>query len=125
MAKKSKAVETIPQPENINPQTPSEYTARGWVYFSQKKYNQAVADYKTALVNEPENPDIFYAMGLALKASGATAEALEAFSKVDQYLPKIEDRQKATIVSRLTHGQINQIKTGDWNLEKEVWQKSR
>jgi tetratricopeptide (TPR) repeat protein len=125
MAKKIKAMETILQPENMNPQTPSDYTARGWVFYSQKKYDQAVADYKTALENEPENPDIFYALGLALKASGANAEALEAFSKVDQYLANIEDRQKATIVSRLAHGQVNQIKTGDWNLEKEVWQKSR
>lgn len=125
MAKKVKVEEAAPQPEKLNPQTPAEFTARGWIYYSQKKYAQAISDYRMALESEPENADIYYALGLALKASGATAEALDAFHKIDAVLSKIEDRQKATIVSRLAHGQINQIKTGDWNLEKEVWQKVR
>lgn len=124
MAKQQKTVELIPQPENLNPQTPADFTARGWIYYSQKKFDLAIADYRSALENDPENADIYYALGLALKASGATADALDAFNKVDEHLSKIEDRQKATIVSRLAHGQINQIKTGDWNLEKEVWQKT-
>jgi tetratricopeptide (TPR) repeat protein len=73
------------------------------------------------LQEEPENADAWYALGLALKALGKGPQAIDAFSRVEQTIATIEDRQRAVIISRLSHGQVNHIRTGNWNLENEIW----
>ncbi len=117
------AVGTLPDPEKMNPQSPEDFLERGWLYYSLQKYELALADFDVALKNDPDNLDSWYALGLALKAMGDGQKAVEAFSRVDSLTGYIDEHQKAMIISRLAHGQINQIKTGNWNLEKEVWKK--
>ena len=34
---------------------------------------------------------------------------------------KIEDHAKREMLRRLTLGHINELTTGDWNLEDEIW----
>ncbi len=124
MARRPKqAVDTLPDPEKMNPQTPDDFLERGWLYYSLQKYELAAADFDVALRNAPGSLDSWYALGLTLKAMGDGQKAVEAFSRVDIMTGEIDDHQKAMIISRLAHGQINQIKTGNWNLEKEVWKK--
>lgn len=124
MAKKKSQPEksTTLQPEEMTPQTPEEFIQRGWLYYSRKKLDLAEKDFTTALENQPENIDAHFGLALVLKAAGSTSKALDYFEKSSQLLESIADRQRAQILTRLIHGQINQIKTGDWNLEKEVWQ---
>ncbi len=117
------AVDTLPDPEKMNPQSPEDFLERGWLYYSLQKYELAQADFDVALRNDPDNLDSWYALGLTLKAMGNGLKAVEAFSRVDALTGYIDEHQKAMIISRLAHGQINQIKTGNWNLEKEVWKK--
>ncbi len=116
-------VEVVPDPEKMNPQTMEDFLERGWLYYSIKKFELAEADINIVLKNEPGNIDGWYALGLTLKAMGDGQRAAEAFSRIDSMIGEIEDHQKAMIISRLAHGQINQIKTGNWNLEKEVWKR--
>ncbi len=118
------AVETVPDPEKMNPQAPEDFLERGWLYYSLKNFDLAEADFYTVLRNDPGSIDSWYALGLTLKAMGQGARAVDAFSRIDSMLNEIDDHQKAMMVSRLAHGQVNQIKTGDWNLEKEVWKRS-
>ena len=121
--KKSKKVEVISlEPEEMIPPSTAEFLKRAWLYYSRKKLDLAEKDYKTALEKEPENVDATYGLALTLKASGASSRALEFFEKSLTLLESITDTQRAHILGRLIHGQINQIKSGDWNLEKEVWQ---
>ena len=72
-------------------------------------------------MKSPDNPDIYYALGLNYKASGNNIKALESFNNAIKVLDRLEDHVRARMLLRLIHGQINQIKDGDWNLEKEIW----
>jgi tetratricopeptide (TPR) repeat protein len=123
MAKSKEAETLILDPATMNAETPADYLKRGWLYFSKNQYDLAAGDFRHALASEENNADGWYALGLALKGSGATSKAVEAFEHVLGLVGKLEDKQRANILTRLTHGQINQLKTGDWNLEKEVWKR--
>jgi tetratricopeptide (TPR) repeat protein len=114
-------VEAVPDPDSLNPQSDVEFFERGWLYYSHQKYEQAEADFRLILQKDGANVDAWYALGLALKALGSSQQAVDAFTQIDRFINQVEDRQRATIISRLSHGQINQIRTGSWNLEKEIW----
>jgi tetratricopeptide (TPR) repeat protein len=118
-----KPVDNVLDPDKMDPQTNEEYLERGWLYYSHEKYERAEADINAVLQNEPDNVDAWYALGLVWKAIGNLQRAVEAFSKIDSVIAEIDEHQRATIISRLAHGQINQIQTGNWDLEKEVWKK--
>lgn len=108
-------------PSSMKTETLNDYAIRGWAYFSTQKFDLSTADFGHVVAEEPSNIDSWYGLGLALKGSGTTSKALEAFEKVLELLHLVEDHQRAQILGRLAKGQINQIKTGDWNLEKEIW----
>lgn len=114
-------INAVPDPDSMNPQLDAELFERGWLYYSLQKYEQAQADFRLILQKDGTNVDAWYALGLALKALGSSQPAVDAFTQIDKYINLVEDGQRATIISRLSHGQINQIKTGSWNLEKEIW----
>jgi tetratricopeptide (TPR) repeat protein len=111
----------VPDPALLNPKSNDELIERGWLFYSHKEYTKAEIDLLKALDETPDNPDILYALGLNYKASGNNMKALESFENATRVLDKLEDRVRARMLLRLIHGQINQIKDGNWNLEKEIW----
>ena len=111
----------VPDPEKITPQSNAELIQRGWLFFGKQNYAKALDDFSAALNHDPDNPDLLYALGLAHKCSGAPQKALETFEKVLLHLDKYEDAVEARMLQRMIHGHINQLKNGDWNLEKEIW----
>ena len=117
---KNKA-DTVPDPNTLTPQSTSEFLERGWLFYSHQKFEQAEADFRRVLEQERDNVDAWYALGLVLKALGKGPQAIDAFAHVDNSISLIEDRQRAMIITRLTHGQVNLIQTGNWNLENEIW----
>ncbi len=124
MARKSKqTVEAILDPDKMIPQSNEDFLERGWLYYARKQFELAQSDINQVLQNEPNNVDGWYVLGLTLKALGKTQKAVDAFSRIDSVINEIDDHQRATIISRLAHGQINLLTTGNWNLEKEVWKK--
>lgn len=126
MAKK-KAELTVQQvePEQLQPKTPAEFLHRAWLFYSRQKYSAALEDFKTVLSEEVGNFDAQFGLSLALKSSGNNQQALAAFEKTLGLIESIQERQRASIMMRLVRGHINQIKSGDWNLEKEIWQTDR
>jgi tetratricopeptide (TPR) repeat protein len=114
----------VPDPAQINPQTAADYARRGWLHFSRQQYLEAQSDLETA-ISLDTNVDFFYSLGLILRARGKNAEALAAFEKALALVTDSENQQRTTMLRRLTLGQINMIKSGDWNLEKEVWKRIR
>lgn len=116
--------ETPPNPDEINPQNGSDYARRGWLYFSQQKLQQAQSDLEKA-VELDNDIDSLYALGLVYRSQGLDEKALECFNQILTRLSEITDQQRATMVRRLTLGQVNRIKMGDWNLEKELWKRIR
>ena len=121
MAKSIKTELAAPDPEKMQVSTQADFAERGWLYLSHKNYDRSVADFRQVVATDPGDMDSWYGLGLALKASGSKEQALEAFERVLALISKVEDHQRASVLSRLAKGHINQIKTGDWNLAKEVW----
>jgi len=124
MAKTKNVDETAPDPSTMRVDTLDQYTERGWLYYAQKDYDKAIADFHHVLDQQPDHLDTWYGLGLTLKAAGSYNEATDAFSHVLGMLSDLEDKQRAHVLDRLAKGHINQMKTGDWDLEKEVWKRA-
>jgi tetratricopeptide (TPR) repeat protein len=131
--RKQKTVETpvISDPTQISdPQTASEFLKRGWAYFTKGQYSQAEKDFRQAMQLEPENLDVIYALGLALKMLGEKEESVKTFRRVVQVLEQStgdaedgEDVVRKMMIRRLALGYVNALTKGDWDLEEEVWRK--
>lgn len=123
MAKPFEVIEkTVPNPDSSHPSTSAEYVRRAWLYYGRKLYEKSIDDFYQALTGDPDNADIEFGLGLAYKAIGENEKAVDIFEKTLGLIEKMDDRVRSRMLKRLTTGHINQIKTGDWNLEKELWQ---
>lgn len=109
--------------ESIVPVTPGDFRARAWLYFYAKQPEKAEADFQAALQAEPGDLDTLFGLGLALKGQGRFDEAVRTYQEVLEKSVQLDDRVRATMVKRLAQGHINEIKLGDWNLEKEIWKR--
>jgi tetratricopeptide (TPR) repeat protein len=101
-----------------------EYLKRGVAYYARKQYENAEKDLRTALAMDADPVEAYYCLGMVTKAESKSEEAIQCFEKVldllSQSRTKNYDRQ--AMLRRLAKGHINFIKTGDWDLEKEIWQ---
>ena len=123
MAKPFEVIEKkVPDPESLHPNTTIEYISRAWLYYAKHNYAQSIDDFHKALDSDSDNVDTLFGLALALKADGKKEKAVDTFEKTLTLIDILEDRIRARMLRRLTIGHINQIKTGDWNLEKEIWQ---
>jgi tetratricopeptide (TPR) repeat protein len=66
----------------------NQYAILGEQLAHQGKFDEAVEAFHRALKKEPENPLIFYSMGMALKRLRRDAEALEMFQKSMELDPR-------------------------------------
>jgi len=108
---------------NLN--TADEYLQRGMAYYARKQYENAENDLRTAISLNNDLLDAYYCLGMVLKAASKKDEAIQAFEKVLDMLSKgrVKNSDQLAMLRRLAKGHINFIKTGDWNLEKEIWQR--
>lgn len=125
---KKKHVE-IQETETIDPneyKEPTDYDSfmqRGWAHHARGNKDRAESDFRRALSYSPESVDANYALGLVMKSQGNAKEAVELFRKSMELINqgKIKDDAKSEMMRRLTLGHINEITTGDWNLEDQIW----
>jgi len=103
-----------------NPKSAEAHSNLGWGLYGQKQHAEAVKEFETALTLDPGWVDAHYGLGLAHKSAGATAEAIAAFEKVMALAPRLPDVVRAHMLSRLAHGHVNEIRSGDWDLDKEL-----
>jgi tetratricopeptide (TPR) repeat protein len=115
--KKPKSVVVV-DPTSITPQTPAEFTTRGWYYYSHQDFNNAAADFRAALLQKPDDPDTLYALGLTLSSSSQPQDAIEVFEKALKSLETLEDKVRVRMLTRLIKGHISRVTTGDWHLTK-------
>jgi tetratricopeptide (TPR) repeat protein len=103
----------------------ADYYRQGWDHHVKREEEPAEASLRKALALEPESVDANYVLGLVLKSQQRGKEAIESFERVLDLLDqnKVEDRTRSAMLRRLAKGHINHLKTGDWNLEKEIWQR--
>jgi len=125
---KKKSVETE-ETAAIDPnefKEPTDYDGfmqRGWAYHARGNQDQAESDFRRALSYSPESVDANYALGLVMKSQGNQEGAVELFNKSMELIKqgKIEDHSQSEMMRRLTLGHINELTTGDWNLEDQIW----
>ncbi len=105
---------------------PTDYNGfmqRGWAYHARGSQNHAESDFRRAISYSPESVDANYALGLVMKSQGNKEGAVELFNKAMELIKqgKIEDHSQSEMTRRLTLGHINELTTGDWNLEDQIW----
>jgi hypothetical protein len=105
------------------PHSAAEYLRRGYAFYGRSLFSEAIRDFKAATSLDSEMVDAVYALGLALKADDQDEESVQAFRQVLALLNAgaVADRVRADMLRRLALGHMNEITSGDWNLEKEIW----
>lgn len=119
---KSIPVDPTTMPE---PVTAADFVRRGMANYARKQYEKATLDLQAAIALDPKEREAYYALGMVKKAQGNKDEAVAAFQQVLDMISSDRgaNRVKADMLRRLALGHINEISQGDWNLEKEIWQR--
>ncbi len=101
------------------------FLSHGYAFYEAGQYDLSIEDFKKAIDLDEKNVDAMFALGMCLKASGKKEEAIASFkgaiSALDQGV--VSDKSRSRMLRRLALGHINDINTGDWNLEGEIWQR--
>jgi tetratricopeptide (TPR) repeat protein len=92
----------------------------GWGHYGEQRYDEAVEVFQRALQQDAGSVDVLYGLGLSLKEAGRHAEAVPVFVKVMKLAPQKAPGARGMMLARLARGHINQIKTGDWNLDHDL-----
>jgi tetratricopeptide (TPR) repeat protein len=92
----------------------------GWGHYGERRYNEAVEVFKEALKQDAGSVDVLYGLGLSLKEAGRHDEAIPVFIKVMKLAPQQAPGARGLMLARLARGHINQIKTGDWDLDEDI-----
>lgn len=104
--------------------TYEDYYREAWAFHGSKKDEDAAEEnFRQAIALNPSSVDAYYGLGLVLKAQDRRQDAIQAFQKVVELLDAqtVGDLSRAHMLRRLSIGHMNQMKTGDWGLEKEIW----
>jgi len=111
---------TLPQPASVE-----EFLVRGMSFYARKDYVKAAEDFNKAIQMEPSNKDAYYGLGMVYKAATKKEEAVQAFQQVIAILAAnpTEAHDRREMLRRLALGHINELNSGDWNLEKEIWKR--
>jgi cytochrome c-type biogenesis protein CcmH/NrfG len=111
---------------SLQGKTYEDYYREGWTLHGSKKDEVAAEeDFRQAIALDTNSVEAYYGLGLVLKAQDRRQEAIAAFQKVVDLLEAstTDDRSRSHMLRRLSIGHMNMLKTGDWNLEKEIWQR--
>ncbi len=124
--RKSAEKEDLTEFESTESKEPTDYEGfmrRGWAFHAHGDQEQAESDFRRAISYSPESVDANFALGLVMKSQGNKDEAVELFNKSMKLIEqgKIDDPAKSTMMRRLTLGHVNELTTGDWNLEDQIW----
>ncbi len=120
-------VANTPEPAAVHvaPQSTAEFISGGWVLKGEGKLDEAEKAFRQAIDLDPKSVEAYYGLGLALKAQDRRQECVKSFEKVLELIAdhQVEDRIRAEMLKRLAQGHINQLLSGDWDLEKEIWKR--
>ena len=69
-----RARDAAEQAVSLQPQLPEAHVARGWVFYANKQYAEAVSEARLAIVQKPDCEGVYYMLGRALFAAGRYQE---------------------------------------------------
>ena len=82
-----------PQPEHQ--ETAAEDEKVGEYYLDQKNWKAALSRYESAVVLDPENPEVYWGLGEAQRHLGHLAEARGSYKKLVDYDPDSKHGKEA------------------------------
>lgn len=98
--------------------------SKGWEYKANGKFDDAEASFRKAISLDPKSVEAYYGLGLTLKAQDRRQDSIKGFEQVLVLISTdLEDRTRGEMLRRLAMAHINQLRSGDWGLEKEIWKK--
>lgn len=119
MAKKTDT--TIPIPSN--PTTAAEFITVGYAKKTSGSLDDAAVSFEKAIALDPDSYEAYYGLGLVQKAQDRRQDSIQSFEKVLGLLSDESiDVARSHMLQRLVKAHINQLRSGDWDLEKEIWQ---
>jgi len=90
--KKGKAAAPLPEHQ----ETAAEDEKVGEYYLTNKNWKAALSRYESAVVLDPENPEVYWGMGEAQRHLGKFAEAKSSYEKLVEYDPDSKHGKEAT-----------------------------
>lgn len=119
MAKETSSERTVEPTRPTDPDSADQLVESGWKRYSNKEFFRAEEDFQKALKLTPDNVDTMYALGMTQQASGRLQDAIQTFENVIHLLEvyKEKDPVRALMLTRLAHGHINRMNTGDWKIQ--------
>ncbi|MGW8249344.1 MAG: tetratricopeptide repeat protein [Anaerolineales bacterium] len=114
----------VASPDQQPSQSISELISKGWTQKAEGKYDEAEASFRKALSLDSQSVEANYGIALTLKAQDRRQESIQGFEKVIELVDsRVEDRTRGEMLKRLSQAHINQLRSGDWGLEKEMWKR--
>ena len=99
--------------------------SKGWTSYSKGDLDVAEESFRKAISLNPRSVEAFYSLGIVIKSQDRKKESISAFQHVIKLIGEkaLDDRMRSAMLRRLALGHVNFAKTGDWNLEKEIWKR--
>ncbi len=104
---------------NANPTSVEAQSNLGWGYYGQHQFEEAIKTFNQALSLDNNYIDAHYGLGLALKENRQGPQAIAEFDIVVKLTSQLEHSERGMMLARLARGHINQIKSGNWHLERD------
>jgi tetratricopeptide (TPR) repeat protein len=105
-----------------NPTSVEAQSNLGWGYYGQHQYPDAIKTFQAALALDNGYIDAHYGLALALKENQQGAQAVPEFETVIKLTSQLENSERGMMLAKLARGHINQIQSGDWNLDTDMRQ---
>jgi tetratricopeptide (TPR) repeat protein len=93
----------------------------GWALYGAGRIQEARQVLEAASQRHPNDLETLYALALTLKRAGESNLAVKALKRIADLIPSITDRTRSAVLRRITHGHLNMLERGQWDLEKEIW----
>jgi tetratricopeptide (TPR) repeat protein len=115
---------TQDEKEIKKPQNVEDYIDQGWSLHAKEKDDTAAEEsFRRAISLNTDSIDAYYGLGLVLKAQSRIQESMDTFKKVIGLIETnpTEEQARGEMMRRLSMAHINQMESGDWGLEGEIW----
>lgn len=91
-----------------SPHEAKTYFKQGEALYLQGKLDKAIANYRTSLKIDPNQPVVYNSLGLALRRQGKLDEAIEAYRQALQLNPDLADAHVNLAIPLLDQGKLEQ-----------------
>lgn len=83
----AKDLSVLQEELKAKPEDVGSYSRLGWALYSLQKFDEAASTFKSAFERWPDDVEINYGLGMALKMQGDKQEALKAFKRAETSEP--------------------------------------